>query len=85
MRTTVSIDDNLLNAARKRAQKLGVTLGQLVERALRRELGRSPAGGEKPTIPVFQGKGGLRPGIDASSMRSLLEAMDEGLPIEKLR
>ncbi|MBI4904350.1 MAG: antitoxin [Acidobacteria bacterium] len=35
MRTTISIDDPLLNAAKQRALERGVTLGGIVEDALR--------------------------------------------------
>jgi hypothetical protein len=85
MRTTISVNDKLLRSAKKRARELGLTLGAFVENALRRELGRATSANGKPKIPVFRGKGGLRPGIDASSNRALLEALDEGLPVEKLR
>lgn len=85
MRTTLSVDDNLLEAAKRRARSLGVTLGQLVETALRRELSRSTEPEERPDIPVFDGEGGLRPGIDATSTASLLEALDRDRPVEDLR
>lgn len=85
MRTTISVDENLLKAAKRRARSLGVTLGQLVETALRRELSRSRAPKERPDIPVFDGKDGLRPGVDATSTASLLEALDRDLPVEELR
>jgi len=84
MRTTVSIDDNLLAKARERARERGETLGQFLEDAIRRELSaQRPAQG--PPIPVLRGGGGMHPGIDPSSNRSMWAALDEGLPIEKLR
>jgi hypothetical protein len=85
MRTTLSIDTNLLRSAKKKAQQLGLTLGELVERALRRELERPARPTARPEIPVFRGGTGVRPGVDASSMRGLLEALDRDQPIEKLR
>lgn len=85
MRTTVAIDDNLLKSARRRARRMGLTLGQLVEVALRRELSRESAPAERPPVPVFRGGTGLNPGVDAGSTRSLLDALDRDLPLEKLR
>lgn len=84
MRTTIAIDDHLLAAARRRARKLGLTLGELVEEALRREIARGVRPAEGPPIPVFRGSG-LRPGMDAGSMRSLLEELDRDVPLHKLR
>jgi len=85
MRTTVAIDDNLLAAAKERARERGLTLGQLVEDALRLEAAHAEQRRPGPPIPVFRGGGGLRPGIDPTSNRSMLEALDEGVPLDKLR
>lgn len=85
MRTTISVDDKLLRAAKRRAREAGMTLGQFIEAALRRELGRREAASERPEIPVFAGGTGLRPGIDATSTRSLLEALDEDRSVERLK
>jgi hypothetical protein len=84
MRTTVSIDDNLLAEAKERARGRGQTLGQLLEDAIRRELSAS-GDEEPPPVPVFTGGTGARPGIDLTSNRALRAALDEGLPWEKLR
>lgn len=85
MRTTIALDDNVLRAAKRRARRLGLTLGQLVEAALRRELARTPRPEDRPVVPVFDEGTGLRPGIDATSMRELLEALDRDLPVEELK
>lgn len=85
MRTTVSIDDAVLAAARKRAGELGLTLGQLTERALQRELAHRPEALSPPPLPVSPAGGGARPGIDLTSNRSLFEALDEGVPLDRLR
>ncbi len=85
MRTTIALPDQLLRTAKREARSRGLTLGRLVEAALRRELSRRSAPGPAPAVPVFRGGGGVRPGIDVSSNRALLEALDEGRPIEQLR
>ena len=85
MRTTLAIDDHLLASAKRRARERGLTLGQVVEDALRRELGRAQTVGERPAIPVFTQGTGPRPGVDVSSNRAVLEALDEATPFERLR
>lgn len=75
MRTTVSINDELLFAAKDRARERGVSLGEVLDDALRRELAERPHA-PAPPIPVFDGGTGMRPGIDPASNRSMLEALD---------
>lgn len=84
MRTTLAIDDHLLAAAKERAHRRGQTLGQLVEDALRRELGAADQHERQP-VPVLTGGTGPRAGLDLSSNRSLLEALDEGRALHELR
>ena len=85
MRTTVSISDELLAAAKRRARERGQTLGEIVDAALRRELGQPDHPGERPPVPVFRGGTGPRPGIDLTSSRELHEALDEGLELDARR
>jgi hypothetical protein len=85
MRTTIAIDDHLLRSAKRQAQRRGLTLGQLVEDALRRELSSRPNPASAPEIPVFRGGNGVRLGVDVSSTRGLLEALDEGQGVERTR
>lgn len=84
MRTTVAIADELLASAKAEAGRRGMTLGQYVEQALRTQLAR-PAEGPAPSVPVLRGGSGLQPGVDASSFRTLLEAMEDGVPLQNLR
>lgn len=84
MRTTVAVDDNLLVAARRRAQERGQTLGQVVESALRRELAE-PARVEPVVVPTFSGGGGPLPGVDLMSNRALRVRLDEGAELDSLR
>lgn len=85
MRTTVSISDELLAAAKRRARERGQTLGEVVDAALRRELAATAEPGEPPPVPVFEGGTGPRAGIDMSSNRALHEALDEGLELDVRR
>jgi hypothetical protein len=85
MRTTLSIDDELLGRARDRARAEGVTLGKVVEDALRRALSRPVDTPPAQPLPVFAGGSGPRLGIDLESNRALHEALDEGLTLDRLR
>lgn len=84
MRTTVSISDELLEAARRRARSTGTTLGAVLESALRRELS-SAAPVERPEVPVFRGGSGPAPGLDLTSNAALHEALSEGVPVSQQR
>lgn len=85
MRTTVTIGDELLAAAKERARLRGLTLGELVEAALQRELALTDESSAAVDIPVFQGGTGPRPGVDLASNRALYELLDEGLELDKRR
>ena len=76
MRTTVNIDDRLLEWAKEVAKERSVSLGDLVDEALQRLL-MTPHQDEGPELPVFQGGGDVMPGIDLSSNRSMFDAMDD--------
>ncbi|MGH9261853.1 MAG: ribbon-helix-helix protein, CopG family, partial [Acidimicrobiales bacterium] len=84
MRTTIAVDDNVLAAAKRRARERGVSLGAVIEDALRAALARGPDA-DRPAIPVFRGGTGVRPGIDVTSNRALLEALDADRPLDDLR
>ena len=78
MRTTVTIDEALLADAKRRAAERGVTLSEIVQDALRESLARSAeAAGDVEPLPVFHGRGGLRPGVDLTSNASVLDAMED--------
>ena len=81
------MDDGLLEEARQEARRRGETLTALIEEGLRRELARSKVNGAPPKIvlPVSDYVGGLMPGVDISNSASLLEIMEEGVPLHKLR
>lgn len=78
MRTTVSISDPLLELAKKASRERCLTLGEVIEEALRVTLVARPKSLEKvrqPTLVTYRGTG-VREGIDLDSGASLLNAMD---------
>ncbi|WP_300007909.1 hypothetical protein [Pseudonocardia sp.] len=85
MRTTVTISDELLEAARLRARERGVTLGAVIDAALRREFAASTRHTERPVVPVFRGGTGPRRGVDLTSNRALIEALDDDADLTTLR
>jgi hypothetical protein len=78
MRTTISLDDDLGRAARRRAQQEGLSLSALVARALRTLLTER---GRRENAPPFRlvtvGGRGPRPGIDLDRTSALVIAEDE--------
>ena len=87
MRTTIRLDDGLLEQAREEARRRGETLTALIEEGLRYELAKSKEAKPRPRIelPVSKQEGWVMPGVDITDSAGLLAILEEGLPIEKLR
>ena len=75
MRTTVRLCDELMRAAKRRAQQTGRRLTQLLEDCLRAEL-RQPAGARlvSDPLPTYNGKG-LNPRVDLADSSALEDLM----------
>lgn len=78
MRTTVRLDDALLERARQEAHRRGVTLTALIEQGLRAVLRRPQKQPDRPrvSLPVCRAGGGTLPGIDLNDSSTLLDQMD---------
>ena len=81
MRTTVRLDDALLDGARREAARRRTTLTALIEQGLRLVLLRSlrPESRPRVQLPVSRRGGGTLPGVDISDSADLLDRM-EGTP-----
>lgn len=80
MRTTVTLDDDLLAEAKALAARSGRTLNAVVEEALREAFARRRGtSGERRVsdFPTFYGGGGLRPGVDLDDSAALLDLIEE--------
>ena len=79
MKTTLNIQDNLLANAKAAAAMQRTTLTRLIEEGLTMRLATpaKTAALRGVTLPVMKGKGGLRSGIDPTSNRAMLDAMEE--------
>jgi hypothetical protein len=77
MKATVDIADELLARAAAEADRRSTTLAAIIEEGLALRLRSArPRGGPLKPLPVSSQSGGLRPGIDGSRNRSLLNAAD---------
>jgi hypothetical protein len=79
MRTTVRLDEGLLEQARREAARRGITLTALIEQGLRMAL-RRPRGSsrlQRVQLPVSRAVGGVLPGIDLNDSSDLLDRMDD--------
>jgi hypothetical protein len=78
MRTTVRLDQGLLERARKEAARRGVTLTSLIEDGLQLIL-RRPLKPTRPpvSLPECRAGGGTQPGVDLNDSAALLDRMEE--------
>jgi hypothetical protein len=75
---TISLDDTIIRKARIRAIEEGTSVSAKVREFLAHYAKvDSMNTAALPELPVFQGTGGLQPGIDPSSNKSMLQAADD--------
>ena len=78
MRTTIRLDEALLERARQEAERRGITLTSLIEQGLRLAL-RKPLKRDQRapvTLPVCRAGGGTVAGVDLNDTADLLDRMD---------
>ncbi|MEO7359231.1 MAG: ribbon-helix-helix protein, CopG family [Gemmatimonadaceae bacterium] len=76
MRTTIRLDESLLREAKVRAAQAGRSLNDFMEEAIRLAVLASGPSYDTPSIPVFTGGRGLRPGVQIDSNAELLDWME---------
>jgi hypothetical protein len=80
VKTTLNLNDDLVAQAKALATKERITLTRMIEEGLTLRLRRqkkSKQAGKLADLPISPQRGGLRPGIDGTSNRSLFDAADE--------
>jgi hypothetical protein len=79
MKTTLDLNDQLLADAKALAAQQRTSLTRVIEEGLQLRLRAKAAGLERARrrVPVFKGRGGLVAGVDATSNKSLLAALDD--------
>lgn len=82
MRTTITIDDGLLEDAKRRAEELDMTLSAMIEDALRERLARAAVTRKPKFKPITFGGDGLQPGITWDEVGRLIDEDEvERLPV----
>jgi hypothetical protein len=76
MRTTVTIDDDLLDELKRRAAERGTTVSRLIEDAVRLAAARPRAAEAEEFELVTYGKGGRFTTLDVNRISALLEPED---------
>jgi len=78
MRSTVRLEESLLEQAKREAARRGVTLASLIEMGLRLVLAQSRRHQRRPKagLPVCRLGGGVLPGVDLADTTSLLDTVD---------
>lgn len=77
MRTTVTINDELLRRAKREAAATNRTLSQVLEDALRDTLARRPAASKRFDLHLVTADGtGLREGVEISDNAAVRDLMD---------
>jgi hypothetical protein len=79
VRTTVAIEESVLRDAKELAQRTHRSLGDVVTEALAMVLAhdrKQPRAQGRVELPVFDGKLGLRPGVDLEDKDALYELLD---------
>lgn len=71
MRTTLVLNDELAVAAKRLAALRRTSLSQVVNDALRREIERPSIRPSSPAMPVYGGKGNLRPDTSPAELDAL--------------
>ena len=77
MRTTIQLDDKLVEEAKAIAAQTGKSLAAVIEDALRQTLARRSQRAPKRRVKLkAHGRGGLQPGVDLDNTTALLDLMD---------
>jgi len=81
LRTTVRLEESLLELAKAEAARRNKTLTAMIEEGLRLALANPPAPArrKKVTLPVSRCGGGTMPGVDIGNSADLLDIL-EGRP-----
>ena len=79
MRTTITLDEGLAADVKRRARTEGKSVSAVIAEALRAQLTRSATPSKAVPFRLITVKGGgLRPGVDVRSWRTIEEAEDLG-------
>lgn len=79
MRTTIRMDDDLLEAVKHEAASRGVTITAVIEEAVRGMFAKRAGNAARPRVQLHTiGGPGLQPGVDLDDSAALLDLMERG-------
>jgi hypothetical protein len=84
MRTTVTIDDRVYEAARHRAETLHVPLGEFIQTAMNQALTASTVPADIPPYQPPRIRSGLRDGLSVESASAAMDAGDDAATVARL-
>ena len=73
VRTTLEIDDDLVQVARQLAQQRQTTMGQVISQLVRKAIGPKSAPGVRNGVPLFD----MKPGARKPNMALVSQLRDE--------
>jgi predicted transcriptional regulator len=76
MRTTVRLNDALLQEAKRYAAETNRTLTSVIEEALQEKLAKRDTSTEDKPFKLITAKGRLQPGVDLDNNAALLDVME---------
>ncbi len=80
MKTVIELEESLAAAVLAKASRMKVSFEHFVVEAVRSRLGPEDSHGRAATtieLPIYDGTGGMLPGVDPTSNRSLFDAADD--------
>ena len=77
MKTTLNIDDTVMQRLRETAARRGTTMSALVEAGLRRVLAEPGSSGEEPVLPPLPSWSGGKELVDLTNREALYRVMEE--------
>lgn len=76
MRTTLTIDDDLIAVLRREADRKGLSFKEMVNATLRRGLGEGPGQRSVPRVVTRPHAFGFKPGIDPDKLNQLADELE---------
>lgn len=85
MRTTINLDDGLLDRVKRLAAATHRTVSEVISDALRRSFDEERTPSIPPQIPTIGGTGPVLPGIPLTDNAALADLLDDDVPVDQRR
>jgi hypothetical protein len=84
MRTTLTLEDDLAGLLKRRAQDLGISFKEAVNRAIRAGLSAAASGRRAPAPKTIPHSFGFMPGVDLDKLGQLADELEAEAVAEKM-